>query len=196
MKEKTILLIDDEKILRATIGSELTASGYAVTTAANGAEGIEKLNLGFYNLVLTDQVMGNIDGTEILRIAKQLYPEISVMIITGYGNLAAAIDALRLGADDYLLKPCDLDELKVRIANCLKKQAMQQKIKIYEDILAICAVCKKIRDDDGREKGTGNWLQPAEYLTQKTGVRMSHGLCQQCYEEAMQAIQNHPKPGT
>jgi DNA-binding NtrC family response regulator len=188
MKKNTVLLIDDEEILRVTLRNELTAAGYAVTTAAEGTEGIKKLNQGFYNLVLTDQVMGDIDGIQILRIAKHLHPEIAVIIITGYGNLAAAIDALRLGADDYLLKPCDLDELKFRIANCLEKQALRQKIKIYEDILSICSVCKKIRDDQGQERGTGKWLQPAEYLTKKTGVRMSHGLCQQCYEEAMKAI--------
>jgi DNA-binding NtrC family response regulator len=188
MIKKSILFIDDEEILRLTLGAELQAAGYRICTAADGEEGLRKLQDNVYDLVLTDQVMGNVDGIQILRAAKQLHQDISVIILTGYGDLFSAIDALRLGADDYLLKPCNLDELKIRIAKALEKKEMRQKIKLYENILSICSVCSKIRDDEGREPGTGDWLPASVYITRKTKVRVSHGLCQHCYEQALKAI--------
>jgi DNA-binding NtrC family response regulator len=188
MIKKSILFIDDEEILRLTLGTELQAAGYKICTVADGEEGLRKLQDNAYDLVLTDQVMGNVDGIQILRAAKQLHQDIAVIILTGYGDLFSAIDALRLGADDYLLKPCNLDELKLRIAKALEKKEMRQKIKLYENILSICSVCSKIRDDEGREPGTGDWLPASVYITRKTKVRVSHGLCQHCYEQALKAI--------
>ena len=190
MEEKSILFIDDEEVLRKTISSELKNVGYQVTTAESGEEGIAKLEKEYFNVVLTDQVMGNVDGLEVLQSAKKLYPNTSVIILTGFGELSSAITALRLGADDYLLKPCDLDELKFRINNCLQKQEMQEKIKLYENILPICAGCKKIRDDEGLEPGTGKWLKPEDYIAQKTGVRLSHGMCRECYNAALKEMQS------
>jgi len=120
--------------------------------------------------------------------AKEVDTHICVIILTGFGDIGSAIDALRLGANDYLLKPCDNEELVLRINNCLEKQDLQKKIKMYEDILPICCYCKKIRDDSGKEPGSGKWLEVADYFHKKVGVSMTHGMCPQCYEKQINKL--------
>jgi len=88
-----------------------------------------------------------------------------------------------LKADDYLLKPCEPDEVYVRINNCLEKLVLKQKIKLYENILPICCVCKKIRDDSGKEPGTGDWIAVEQYLNKETKIDITSGYCPDCAEK-------------
>ena len=118
----------------------------------------------------------------VLYEAKKQDPGIGTIILTGYGDMTSAIEALRLGADDYLLKPCDAGELLIRVARCLERQEAFRKIKLYENILPICIYCKNIRDDAGTEPGKGKWLRMEEYLSRKIGTDVSHGCCPVCYE--------------
>jgi DNA-binding response OmpR family regulator len=123
-----------------------------------------------------------------LKHIKSESPDTAVIILTGYGDLTSAVDALRLGADDYLLKPCDLNELLFRINKCLEKQSLSNMVKMYEDILPICLDCKKIRDDSNSEPGKGEWIPVDQYLTQKAGKSMSHGYCPECGKRFLDAI--------
>ncbi|MEA3347568.1 MAG: response regulator [Pseudomonadota bacterium] len=178
-----ILIVDDEKSIRLSLADELNDEGYSVDTAANGEEAFKLLAEEDFDLIITDLVMEGIDGIEVLKKAKTMDPVLSVLILTGYGNLETAIAALRLGADDYLLKPCEIDELLLRVKRGLEKREMQKKIALYENIFPVCAGCKKIRDDDGREPGSGEWLQMEAYIMRKTGIQPSHGLCPECVKK-------------
>jgi DNA-binding response OmpR family regulator len=120
MGERMILLVDDEEVIQKSLSRYLKEEGYNVTTARSGDEAIGKLKQEQYDLVMTDLVMEGTDGIQVLMKAKEFYPKISVMILTGYGSMRSAIDALRHGADDYLLKTCDLDELLFRITQCFE----------------------------------------------------------------------------
>lgn len=175
-----ILLVDDELLLRKTLSADLEVEGFEVETAENGQIGLELLGKKTFDLVITDLVMEGLDGIQVLKGAKKIDPGIAVIILTGYGDLKSAIDALRLGADDYLLKPCDMNELVLRISRCLQQQEFRKKIKVYENILPICSVCKKIRDDTGKKHGQGDWLTLEEYLYRKSGVPATHGYCPVC----------------
>jgi YesN/AraC family two-component response regulator len=128
--------------------------------------------------------MPGVDGIRVLRLAKTIGSEVCVIILTGYGDMTSAIDALRLGADDYLLKPCDPDELLTRITRCLEKQEAFRKVKLYENILPVCMYCKDIRDDTGTERGEGKWMCMEEYLHRKTGIESSHTYCPRCLDSA------------
>ena len=185
-----ILIVDDEKSIRLSLTDELEDEGYSVSTAANGEEAFKILEEKDFDLIITDLVMEGIDGIEVLKKAKTLDPVLSVLILTGYGNLETAIAALRLGADDYLLKPCEIDELLLRVKRGLEKREMQQKITFYENIFPVCAGCKKIRDDDGREPGNGEWLHMETYIMRKTGIQASHGLCPECTQKMKTEIDN------
>ena len=178
-----ILIVDDEKSIRLSLADELEDEGYSVSTAANGEEAFKLLAENDFDLIITDLVMEGIDGIEVLKKAKTLDPVLSVLILTGYGNLETAIAALRLGADDYLLKPCEIDELLLRVKRGLEKRELQKKIALYENIFPVCAGCKKIRDDDGREPGSGEWLPMEIYIMRKTGIQPSHGLCPECVKK-------------
>ena len=128
MRNKKILLVDDEESIRTSFRKDFEHEGYKLTTAASGEEAITKIRDTHFDLVITDLSMPGIDGIGVLQEVKKLNPDIGTMILTGYGDMTSAIEALRLGADDYLLKPCDADELLLRAARCLEKQEAFRKI--------------------------------------------------------------------
>ncbi len=183
MCNKRILIVDDEKNILNYCRIDFTHEGYFVTTAENGGEAIGLLENDCFDMLITDLAMPGIGGIDLLRIAKELYPDICSIVLTGYGDMTTAIEALRLGADDYLLKPCDTDELLLRVERCLEKQEAFRKVKLYESILPVCMHCKSIRDDSGTEPGKGDWLRMEDYLHQKSGTDISHGCCPVCLEK-------------
>lgn len=188
MRKHAILLVDDEPIITAAIGRALEEKGYEVTTAESGERAVELLNESSFDLVITDLVMTPIDGMGVLEKSKEIYPETMVMILTGFGDMTSAIDALRLGADDYMLKPCEPEEMNLRVSRCLEKLELKRKIKIYEDILPVCCVCKSIRDDTGKEPGTGKWTQMENYIRHKGGVGVTSTYCPECAKKAKEEL--------
>ena len=130
-----ILLVDDDPFILKTIGNDLEGKGYKVTTADSGEKAIELLNKSTFDLVITDLVMGDIDGFQVLKTGKELKSEIMAIVLTGYSDVALAIDALRFGADDYLLKPCEPEEMYFRIDNCFEKLEIKKRIRQAEETL-------------------------------------------------------------
>lgn len=189
MKNNTILLVDDEAIIRKTLAGKLKDEGFTVLAADSGNSALAFLATTHINLVVTDLMMEGMSGIQVLEAVKAKNPETAVIILTGYGDLTSAIDALRLGADDYLLKPCDLNELLFRMHKCLEKQSLKQMVQFYEDILPICLDCKKIRDDSNSEPGQGPWVPVDQYLTKKAGKSMSHGYCPDCGKKFLESIE-------
>ena len=137
MKKYKILLVDDDPVLIKGTTLYLEQKGYRVFTADKGKAAIELLQNTSFDLVLTDLIMPGIDGFQVLKEAKKLHPEIMVVVMTGYGDVEFAIDCFRLGADDYMLKPCEPEEMLIRIKNCfekleIKKQAEQTEKKLHK----------------------------------------------------------------
>ena len=130
-----ILLVDDDPFILKTIGRSLEGKGYRVTTADSGEKAIDLLHKSTFDIVITDLIMGNIDGFQVLKTGKGLKSEIIVIILTGYSDVTLAIDALRLGADDYLLKPCEPEEMYFRLENCLEKLEIKKRIWQAEEAL-------------------------------------------------------------
>ena len=122
----SILFVDDEAIIRKSSTRELRLEGFTVTPVAGGSEAISALQDKQYDVLITDLMMPGIDGFAVLKAAKALAPLTSVIILTGYGDMRSAIDALRLGADDFTLKPCETEELVIRIRRCLEKRSLLQ----------------------------------------------------------------------
>lgn len=185
MNDRKILLVDDEEIILNSFQADLSRHGFEITTANSGEAALALLSENIYDLVVTDLVMGGIGGIEVLEKVKKKNPFISVIILTGYGDMKSAVEALRLGADDYLLKPCDVDELLLRMDRCLQKQDAVRKIDIYEKVLPICCVCSQIRDDTGVGHGEGEWMSMDAFVKKRTTVALSHTYCPICYEKAV-----------
>lgn len=189
MEDKKILIIDDEKLIRTSLSADLKDNDYQVTTAESGEEGLEVLGEDEFDLVITDLSLEGMNGIEVLEKIKEIKPKMVVIILTGYGSIETAIDALRLGADDYLLKPCNLEELLFRISSVLEKKELSDKIEIYENILPVCCVCKKIRDDNEPDSSEGHWVDADIYLQHKAKINITHGYCPECYKKSMAELE-------
>lgn len=175
-----ILLVDDDPFILRGVGKELEKEGYQVAVADSGEKAIGLLKQSVFELVITDLVMDQIDGIQVLKNAKQLHPDIMVIILTGFGDMNSAIDALRLEADDYVLKPCRPDELYMRVARCFQKYELAMKVRLYENILPVCCICKKIRDDAGHPPGKGRWMDMENYMYTKAKVAVTSTYCPAC----------------
>lgn len=119
--QQSILLIDDEEIVLAMVSDSLLKEGYKVTTALTAEEGLAKFKEAPCDLVITDLIMEKKTGLELSGEIKKLNPATPIMILTGYPSLNTAIEALKLGASDYVIKPCERKELLQKVQNCLKK---------------------------------------------------------------------------
>jgi len=188
MKTYKILLVDDDLLILRSISSSLEQEGYHVVTATNGKKATELIKENHFDLILTDLVMDPIDGMGVMKEAKEKNPESIVIILTGYGDLISAIDALRLDADDYLLKPCEPEELSFRISSCLEKLELKQKVKAYETIVPVCCECKSIRDDSGKEIGSGEWMPVEQYMLTKSKIAVSPTYCPACIKKELEHI--------
>jgi DNA-binding NtrC family response regulator len=118
-----ILIVDDELIMRESLAGWLERDGHEVVTAASGEEALEKLVDTHYNILLVDIKMDGMSGLEVLKQVKESDPDVAVVMITAYGSISTAIEAMKRGAYDYLLKPFDPNELGVLIDKILASQA-------------------------------------------------------------------------
>jgi FixJ family two-component response regulator len=129
MINKSILLVDDEENILTSIAWVLEKDNFKVTTATNGREAIDLLQANRYDLVITDLRMNGIDGVAVLKQAKILSPDTGIIILTGYGDVDSAVETLKLGADDYLQKPCNIEDLLYRAKRSFEKQDLVVKLR-------------------------------------------------------------------
>jgi two-component system response regulator HydG len=123
-----ILVVDDEPSMRTTLSILLKREGYQVSQASDGVEAIKMLEPGEYDMVLTDLKMEGTDGIELLRHVKANNQQIEVLIFTAYGTIASAVEAMKLGAYDYIGKPFDEEELLLKVARALERKALVQEV--------------------------------------------------------------------
>jgi DNA-binding NtrC family response regulator len=120
-----ILVVDDEAPLREMLHKGLTQmGGYSVELAQNGREAIDKIEKDIFDLILTDLIMPEMDGMELLKLIKGTRPDMPVIMMTAYGSIESAVDAMRIGANDYITKPIDLNELLIHISKAQKESAL------------------------------------------------------------------------
>jgi DNA-binding NtrC family response regulator len=185
-KKYNLLLVDDDPIILEGLGEDLENHGYLVTRASSGDRAMELLHLSNFDLIITDLVMEKTDGIQVLRYSKQFNATIMVIVLTGFGNMLSAIDALRNQADDYMLKPCESAEMFFRVERCLEKLELARRITLYQKILPMCCVCKKIRDDTGREPGRGPWVPVEKFIYEQAQLDITSSYCPECAQKTLQ----------
>jgi DNA-binding NtrC family response regulator len=127
MRPATILIIEDEERMRRLLELVLRAEGYDLILASSGDEGIRFLTDGSgIDLVVTDLQLGKTSGLDVLEVSKRQLPDVPVLIVTGYGTVKSAVEAMRKGAHDYITKPIDNEELKILIARALQARQLSQ----------------------------------------------------------------------
>ncbi len=123
---RSVLIIDDEPLMRLSMLDALKAEGYQVQEVSNGEEGIQKTKTNRYDLVITDLRMPGSDGLQVVRVCKEYSPETEVIVITAHGSVDTAVQAMKLGAHDYVTKPFSMDELLMTVDRATKVQALRQ----------------------------------------------------------------------
>jgi two-component system response regulator PilR (NtrC family) len=152
----SILVVDDELSMRQFLEIMLKKENYQVDTAADGEEAIEKMKISPYDLVICDIMMPRIGGMEVLRRARELNSEAMVIMITAFASTETAVEAMKLGAYDYITKPFQVDEIKLVISNALERSRLlrenirlKRELKtkyVFENLVGASAPMLKIYD--------------------------------------------------
>jgi DNA-binding NtrC family response regulator len=122
MEKMQIMLVDDEHRFLVTTSKLLTRKGYQVVTATSGAEALRKLTEAQVHVVVLDVKMPGMDGIASLKEIKKRFPDVEVILLTGHATLESAVEGLNAGACDYLMKPCNLDELLRKAQEIFEKR--------------------------------------------------------------------------
>jgi DNA-binding response OmpR family regulator len=121
-----VLLVDDEEQFVQALSERLTLRGYDVTTSLSGEDALEKLKQYNYEVVILDIAMPGLNGIATLREIKKFKPLTEVIMLTGHATVETAIEGMKIGAADYLVKPCDTEELMAKINTAHQRKAGQE----------------------------------------------------------------------
>lgn len=129
MENAKVLIVDDEQNILLYLSEALEDEGYAITTKGSGQEAVSVLEKENFDLVLVDLKLRDIDGLEVMREVKKHSPDTIVIMLTGHGSLETAVEAMRFGAFDYLLKPCSIQDLRNSLRRGLEQRqnALEQR---------------------------------------------------------------------
>ena len=126
-----VLIVEDNEALRVGIRLSLEEAGYAVQEASSGEEAVRKLETEPCHVLITDIRLGDMSGVDILKKAKEVNSEIEVILMTAYATVETAVQALRLGAYDYIQKPFDMEHLQHRVRTALRMGRMRGELEFY-----------------------------------------------------------------
>ncbi len=126
---KRVLVVDDEENLRRVTQLKLQQAGYEATTASDGAQALDLLARHPQDLIITDLKMPGMSGMDLLRRVKEDYPEVIVIVVTAFGTIESAVEAMRLGAHDYIIKPVNADALKLVVSRALEHHRLREEVK-------------------------------------------------------------------
>jgi len=128
-----ILLAEDDEIMSETLFDRLAKNGWQVDSAKDGKQALKLVEQNYYHLVLSDIRMPGLDGTRLLERVLRISPDTDVILMTAYGSIESAVDCLKKGAADYILKPFDMDDLTIRIRRLLEMQAIRVRCSSLEE---------------------------------------------------------------
>ena len=157
MADRSVLIVDDEIYIRMTLSFALEKLNLSVDTAASGTEALKKLAEKSYAVMLLDLRMPGMDGMEVLKRVPEIRPEVKVVIITAYGSVEAAVEAMKLGAVDFLQKPFDPEEVRKLVSSLLDQSSQET----------------------SRDREYESYLELAFKTHRQGGIRRGPGLCPQ-----------------
>ena len=146
-EKKSILIVEDDKAIIKSFKDILQSEGYSVDTAETGREAIQKSKAQFYNLVLLDIKLPDMEGTKLLTPMHETLPKMVKIMVTGYPSVENAVEALNLGADAYTIKPVEPGKLLALIEEKLKKQNQAEKMTEEKVTDWIKTRARKLEDD-------------------------------------------------
>ena len=174
-----LLLAEDDAVARMTLSAVLKGLGYEVTEAEHGGEAWANPQLGYFPIVISDWQMPEIDGPELCRRLRERATDrySYFLLITATGGKKRYLEGMEAGADDFITKPIDMDELRARLKAAERILGLRQHVQQLEGLLPICAYCKRIRD------ASEKWESIERYVEERSEAQFSHGYCPDCYEK-------------
>ena len=135
MAQGKILVVDDESLMREFLAESLLSQGYEVDAAENGVKALDFINADSYDVILTDYKMPKVTGMEVLKRAREKMPDCKVVVMTAYGTVENAVEAMKIGAFDYITKPFSLDEIVLLVKRALEFTSLQVENRVLKSQL-------------------------------------------------------------
>jgi len=150
MEKMKMMLVDDEERFLSTTKKLLSRKGLDVLTAASGSEALEKLRTNDVHVVILDVKMPGMDGIETLKAIKRAYPLVEVIMLTGHATVESAVDGLKSGATDYLMKPTDVQDLIMKAEEAFgKRKILEEKIRVAQTRTFMKSPREILRETEG-----------------------------------------------
>jgi signal transduction histidine kinase/CheY-like chemotaxis protein len=189
-EKRKILIVDDEEVIRSLLSRILEEKGYFVEFAEDGNKAFEKIKMDFFNLLITDLKMPKLDGLDILKEIKKVNPFIEVIIVTGYPTIESAVEAIKIGAFDFICKPFDLQEIKETVDRCFEKQKFGINYIELGELMTLFEISKAIPEKTSQSFLLGRILDSAlailkakkgsilllDEKTQELSIKVARGL--------------------
>jgi DNA-binding response OmpR family regulator len=178
-----ILIAEDEGVSRIVLGTKLKELGHEVAEARDGTEAWSIFQEEAPRLIITDWMMPGMDGGELCQLVrgKVDQPYTYIIVLTSLSGKGSYMEAMDAGADDFLTKPVDMDELTARLRVAERVLALQTEVSLMQKLLPICMYCGKIRDKEASWDDQSSWEELEAYVSKNTDVQFSHGICKDCY---------------
>jgi len=142
MKTRPVLIVDDEKNIRLTLAQSLESVGLGTDTAMDGEEALAKLKAKDYSLILLDLKMPGMEGMQVLRQIREIRRNVPVIVITAYGTVESAVEAMKLGTVDFVQKPFTSEEIRALVSQVLQREQLdEQKAVDYSSYLELAKRC-------------------------------------------------------
>jgi len=190
-KSIPVLVVDDDAVSSAQLSALAKAAGYAPTSAVNGREAWEMLQLSGFQLVISDWYMPEMDGVELCRHvrARRNKPYVYFILVTSRGGKQQYLAGMDAGADDFIAKPVDPDELRARLTVAQRILGLRTELQQLEGLLPICSYCKRIRNDRDM------WKSLEDYIEEHFATQFSHSICPDCYTKYVEPqLDRRPGP--
>jgi DNA-binding NtrC family response regulator len=143
---KPVLIVDDEKNIRLTLSIAIENMGLEIDTAMNGEEALAKLSQKDFGLMLLDLKMPGMDGMEVLKRVAEIRPDIRIIIITAHGTIESAVDAMKLGAVDFIQKPFSPEQIRQLVSKVIDREKIDdQKVTDYDSYIELAKRCVQDR---------------------------------------------------
>ena len=132
-----ILVVDDDESIRDVLTESITSLGHVVGTAVDGLDGVAEFKTGNYDVVITDLKMPRMNGLELLKEIKRIRMDTIILVITGYPTIDSSVQAIKMGAYDYITKPFRIEELEIVINNALERKMLGSQLKLFKGMFWI-----------------------------------------------------------
>jgi phosphoserine phosphatase RsbU/P len=176
-----ILIAEDENISRMVLEASLKKRGHEVAAVENGLKAWEAYQREYFPVIISDWLMPVMDGLALFRKVRALQHEsyTYLVLLTSLEGKTNYLEAMEAGADDFMTKPFDADQLTARVQVADRILGLHRQVNQLEGLLPICCSCKRIKD------GKDHWERVENYIEIHSEARFTHGYCPECYDKWM-----------